>query len=214
MTSYGTKSLTSGCNTTGDVLLPGSSCGGTADSVTLRKATSSFEDYNSFNHVEFSCFGENYYSYYEYQSVVSQGLSYVAEKNNIMIGFLICAKSNLEDYIDSEEYEIIQALLRKHLPNRSNSRMSCLRSYSQDKYIHIFGFGVLPEFRNMGIGNLLMKQILTYQKKHKKPLLLEVRVDNENAIRLYTKLGFKKTVMLPDYYSDNEPGYIFLKLSF
>lgn len=41
---------------------------------------------------------------------------------------------------------------------------------------------------------------------------LEVRVTNENAIRLYEKLRFEKRKILPRYYADGEDAYLMTKL--
>lgn len=46
---------------------------------------------------------------------------------------------------------------------------------------------VIPEYRNMGIGTLLLNNVL-----HKYTPLLYVEESNINAIKLYEKVGFKK----------------------
>ena len=176
--------------------------------VTYRNATTTLDDYDEFNNVELKCFGENYYSFYQYASIVSQGLTYFAEKNGEVIGYIICINKNFMVYTDDDEYEIIQSMLK----NKEN--LNCIQAFSfQDKkYIHIFGFGVLAEHRGLGIGNKLMSKILKHQKKYKQSIVLEVRISNINAIRLYKKFGFETATTIPDYYIDNhEACYLFIR---
>lgn len=54
------------------------------------------------------------------------------------------------------------------------------------------GTGVLPEYRNKGIGRAIFDFLLPQLKEIGiEQMLLEVMSDNKNAIRLYRKLGFK-----------------------
>ena len=185
----------------------------TMSSVTLRKATVSRIDYESFNHVEFKCFGENYYSFYQYADVVSQGLTYFAENDNEVIGYIIAININHMVYTDYDEYEIIQTILKNKKKCCFESCFeSLIRFNTQKRYLHIFGFGVLPEHRGKGIGNSLMNEILCHQKKEKLPVILEVRISNVGAIRLYKKFGFETATTIPDYYEDNhEPCYLLIR---
>lgn len=75
---------------------------------------------------------------------------------------------------------------------------------------HIVSIGVLPEYRNMGIGRELMNKALKalreiYGVEH---VYLEVRVSNEGAIRFYKRLGFIITNRIKGYYRDGEDAYI------
>jgi ribosomal protein S18 acetylase RimI-like enzyme len=55
------------------------------------------------------------------------------------------------------------------------------------------GISVLQAYQSYGIGSLLMKHIIDVAKKYDKQILeLDVRADNERAIRLYKKYGFKE----------------------
>ncbi|MEO0143445.1 MAG: ribosomal protein S18-alanine N-acetyltransferase [candidate division WOR-3 bacterium] len=69
--------------------------------------------------------------------------------------------------------------------------------------IHIKSIAVHPDYRKMGIGKALLREIMKYQKD----IYLEVRVSNEPAIRLYESLGFRKIAILKSYYSDGEDAY-------
>jgi len=52
--------------------------------------------------------------------------------------------------------------------------------------------GVLPQFRNKGIGTALLKSLIGWAKENHliEKVTLEVFVTNEAAIRLYRKMGF------------------------
>ncbi len=69
--------------------------------------------------------------------------------------------------------------------------------------IHIKSIAVHPNYRNRGIGKALIKEIV----KLGKDIYLEVKVSNENAIRLYEGLGFKKIQVLKSFYSNGEDAY-------
>ena len=53
------------------------------------------------------------------------------------------------------------------------------------------GTGVLPQRRSQGIATRLLEASLTLCDKHGLPCLLEVLEDNERALKLYERMGFK-----------------------
>ncbi|GER86923.1 acetyltransferase [Dictyobacter vulcani] len=65
---------------------------------------------------------------------------------------------------------------------------------------YIAGFGVLPEYQGRGYGRQMMnwtiQEILRHDQQH---IVLEVSVDNDNALGLYTSCGFRQ-VSSDDYY--------------
>ncbi len=67
--------------------------------------------------------------------------------------------------------------------------------------------------RGKGIGARLVK-LFEERFLHRaiRRINLEVRVTNENAIRLYERLGFEKRKILPKYYADGEDAYLMTKL--
>jgi len=79
-----------------------------------------------------------------------------------------------------------------------------------DRYTgKIISFAVKPEYRRMGIGTMLLRNAIERLKSRgKKRILLEVRVSNVEAQRLYKKFGFKTISTLPRYYSDGEDAYL------
>ncbi|MCS7121224.1 MAG: ribosomal protein S18-alanine N-acetyltransferase [Archaeoglobaceae archaeon] len=73
----------------------------------------------------------------------------------------------------------------------------------------IISFAVKKEFRGKGIGSTLLKRAIErLRTKGKKKILLEVRVSNLQAQRLYKKFGFRIEKVLPSYYSDGESAYL------
>ena len=59
-------------------------------------------------------------------------------------------------------------------------------------HVGILGMGLVSEFRHMGIGaKLLQATLLDASGKGFSKIVLNVRVDNSAAIKLYQKFGFK-----------------------
>ena len=76
--------------------------------------------------------------------------------------------------------------------------------------IHILKFGVLPEFRHIGLGKKLISTVLDlYKDETEKYVWLEVRKSNNIAISLYTSQGFEIKGVRKKYYADNdEDAYV------
>lgn len=68
--------------------------------------------------------------------------------------------------------------------------------------IEIANFNVLDYFKNHGIGTKLINHVIDKYKEKCKNITLEVRKDNENAIHLYKKVGFKEKAIRKNYYND------------
>jgi len=69
--------------------------------------------------------------------------------------------------------------------------------------MEIVNFNVLEFFQNKHIGSSLLNEVINiaYQSKLKN-ITLEVRSDNQKAIYLYEKNGFKKVSIRKNYYND------------
>jgi ribosomal-protein-alanine N-acetyltransferase len=77
---------------------------------------------------------------------------------------------------------------------------------------HIVSIAVDPDFQGKGIGTRLMETGLQWLMDNGfKDVFLEVRVDNDVAIRLYTKFGFKKVTIRKNYYQDGSDAYVMLR---
>ena len=69
---------------------------------------------------------------------------------------------------------------------------------------HISTVGVHPDWRRQGAGELLLVHMLTEARAWGAALaILEVRVSNAAAIRLYKKYGFETNRVRKSYYRDN-----------
>lgn len=68
---------------------------------------------------------------------------------------------------------------------------------------------VLPEFRQKGIANQILNEVLRYGKQHTEQILLSVVESNESAIKLYKKYGFQvygtepKAMKMNNQYDNN-----------
>ena len=73
----------------------------------------------------------------------------------------------------------------------------------------VISFAVKKEFQGHGVGSMLMDEaIRRCIGRGKKLIMLEVRVSNERAQKLYKKKGFKVIDVLPGYYRDGEDAYL------
>jgi [ribosomal protein S18]-alanine N-acetyltransferase len=72
----------------------------------------------------------------------------------------------------------------------------------------IQSIAVLPEFREKGIGEMLMKSAINHLTGRFKRVYLLVDVNNESAIRLYHRLSFNETGKIIKEYYPNEDDAI------
>jgi len=69
--------------------------------------------------------------------------------------------------------------------------------------------GVLPEYRQHGIGTTLLRAC---ENRLVVPRIrLSVRASNGPAIRMYTRLGYKRSGVWSRYYSDGEDALVLEK---
>ena len=68
--------------------------------------------------------------------------------------------------------------------------------------IDLLNIIVKPEYQNQGIGSVLLKYII--DNKQDKKIMLEVRSNNINAIKLYQKYDFKIINIRKNYYKDDD----------
>lgn len=72
------------------------------------------------------------------------------------------------------------------------------------KLARLYSFAVVPESRKNGVGRALLEVCESDARgRGCTRLRLEVRVDNEAAIRLYRQAGFHDLDTIPDYYQDH-----------
>ena len=74
---------------------------------------------------------------------------------------------------------------------------------------HVVSIAVMNEYRSKGFGSALVNEGIKGVKiRQCSELYLEVRCSNNDAVRLYEKLGFSITQKLKAYYRDGEDAYV------
>ncbi|MFX1316299.1 MAG: ribosomal protein S18-alanine N-acetyltransferase [Promethearchaeota archaeon] len=77
---------------------------------------------------------------------------------------------------------------------------------------HLVSIAVSEEYRRRGIGTTLLSNSMSAIKKHKiNEFVLEVRVSNYIAIKLYEKFNFKMESVKKNYYRDGENAYYMVR---
>jgi len=77
---------------------------------------------------------------------------------------------------------------------------------------HIWTIEVVAPYRRRGIGALLLSELEeALRKRGARECYLEVRADNEPAIRLYEKAGYEFADLLHDYYGPGKDGFLMKK---
>lgn len=70
---------------------------------------------------------------------------------------------------------------------------------------------VLPSLRKKGIGTVLLQDMLNRVEPLVNKITLEVRIHNENARKLYEKLGFKEELVKKSYYDNGDDAIFMIK---
>lgn len=73
----------------------------------------------------------------------------------------------------------------------------------------MLNLAVRPEYRRQGIGRRLVEELISRLDAH--CLTLEVRVTNENAIRLYESMGFAQVGRRKNYYQKPREDALILR---
>ena len=82
-----------------------------------------------------------------------------------------------------------------------------------DREIHILNFAVHPKKRNLGLGKLLLENIVKAGTAGGiEKIWLEVRPSNIPALSIYKKFGFNEAGRRKSYYSDSKEDAIIMAL--
>jgi ribosomal-protein-alanine N-acetyltransferase len=74
---------------------------------------------------------------------------------------------------------------------------------------HIVTLNVAPKFRHKGVATLMLHEIESFLKQRSiTQIRLEVREDNNPALKLYSKLGYEKIGKLYNYYGKKHGVYL------
>ncbi len=79
-----------------------------------------------------------------------------------------------------------------------------------EEAVHLLNLAVAPECRRQGWGRKLLEDVVQMaQKQGLRWVVLEVRISNQPAQRLYEAFGFRRVQRLPAYYG-NEDGWLYV----
>ncbi|MFX1259161.1 MAG: ribosomal protein S18-alanine N-acetyltransferase [Promethearchaeota archaeon] len=78
---------------------------------------------------------------------------------------------------------------------------------------NIINLVIHPNYQNKGYGSLLLKETIKRIKELNKVnrIVLNVKVNNTSAIKLYKKFGFQIVQQIDNYYRSKEASYLMLK---
>ena len=110
------------------------------------------------------------------------------------------------------EREIDAANSYKRAIRFSGSVVAYIVTWTIYDEVHILNIAVHPDFRKIGLGEMLLRDCLDFSyDRGLKLAVLEVRTSNNSAIKLYEKIGFKTLRVRKKYYSDTgEDAYVML----
>jgi len=78
---------------------------------------------------------------------------------------------------------------------------------------HVKDLAVRPDQRRGGVATALLKRALSVlAAAGSESAKLEVRADNDGAIRLYRRFGFEHRKTIPNYYSNGEDALVMVRL--
>lgn len=100
----------------------------------------------------------------------------------------------------------------KRIIRFSGSVVGYIITWTIHDEVHILNIAVHKDFRQIGLGEMLLRDCLNYSSEQGLKLaVLEVRTSNHGAIKLYEKVGFKTLRVRKKYYSDTgEDAYVML----
>jgi ribosomal-protein-alanine N-acetyltransferase len=76
---------------------------------------------------------------------------------------------------------------------------------------HVMNVAVDPEHQRRGVATALLEQLFELTRDdERRGYTLEVRVSNEDAIKLYEKLGFESRGIRRGYYTDNREDAVIM----
>jgi len=78
---------------------------------------------------------------------------------------------------------------------------SCSLERERQDHVADFGISVRKEYRGIGLGKFLMKEVIERGERGLKPKFVKLGVFDNNiiAIKLYEKMGFKRVAKIPKY---------------
>ena len=111
-----------------------------------------------------------------------------------------------ETFVVAEVDDAIQG----YIMCRIETGLSKLKTLRPTRMCHIVSIAVREQYRRRGIATALIKEALINGRKEygASECYLEVRISNDAAINLYTKMGFQKVKRNYGYYMDGEDAWV------
>lgn len=106
----------------------------------------------------------------------------------------------------------MSALARRIMPEPRDRILAFMGVWYMIDQLHLVTIAVDPREQGRGLGHALMLDCFALANAAElNEIVLEVRVSNERAQRLYDHFGFRRAGTLKDYYKDNhEDAYVML----
>ncbi len=114
------------------------------------------------------------------------------------------------EFISSMENSIDNIMLLAKSDDKIVGCASLNRLPRRMKHRGDFAISVAKDYWNKGIGSQLLNNIIAFAKENNFEIIdLQVRSDNENAIHLYEKYGFKKIGKHPAFFKIGDENISF-----
>ena len=96
---------------------------------------------------------------------------------------------------------------------RSNKVVGYIMGLIEWGHGHIVSIATSKDYRNRGIGTVLLKELenILFKKYNVGYIVLEVRFNNRGARRFYYKRGYMDKRLLPRYYEDGTDAILMVK---
>ncbi len=119
------------------------------------------------------------------------------------------SQSQMKEIIKDPDFIFLVAIMNEHIVGFIIGGLEDFR----DKTVgHVYSIDVKPEYRNRGIGSLLLESMENHLvKEGVKECYLEVRVDNMAARNLYFKHKYRFFELLSNYYGVGKDGIRLIK---
>lgn len=111
---------------------------------------------------------------------------------------------------ENDPFALSKDSIKYHLKNNlffiayeNDIALGYLLWLKRKEYFRLYSLAVLPEYRDKKVGSELLKYSFE-ELTCKKYFSLEVKQNNQKAIGLYEKFGFKIVKNLPNYYEDGD----------
>ena len=144
-----------------------------------------------------------------------------AEASDIPNVIKVNAATLPEHYSDYFYYEILNEFpntfivaevggeLIGYVMCRTEYGLSVMRRFGLARKGHIISVATIEAHRGRGVGTALVRHAMEELRKGGcKEVFLEVRVTNDDAVRLYRKMNYQVSGTMQGYYKDGESAYL------